>query len=135
MVSPGLSHTGGVRAKPTPPGVPVLITSPGCSSAKVVMYSIRSGTVNFRSLIGAFSSINPLRFHAADGGGYEFLTDRVLELDAINPQVAARLLTPLGRWRRFDKDRQAKMKAQLQRILDHEGLSKDSYEIARKSLG
>lgn len=88
-----------------------------------------------RSLIGAFSSINPLRFHAADGAGYEFLADRVLELDAINPQVAARLLTPLGRWRRFDKDRQVKMKAQLWRILDHDGLSKDSYEIARKSLG
>ena len=88
-----------------------------------------------RSLIGSFSSINPVRFHAADGAGYEFLADRVLELDKINHQVAARLLTPLGRWRRFDKNRQAKMRAQLQRILDHDGLSKDSYEIAEKSLG
>jgi aminopeptidase N len=88
-----------------------------------------------RSLIGTFSSVNPLRFHASDGSGYEFLADRVLELDAINPQVAARLLTPMGRWRRHDAGRQEKMKAQLQRILDHEGLSKDSFEIARKSLG
>jgi aminopeptidase N len=49
--------------------------------------------------------------------------------------VAARLLTPLGRWRRHDDGRQEKMKAQLQRILDHGALSKDSFEIARKSLG
>jgi aminopeptidase N len=88
-----------------------------------------------RALIGAFATANPLRFHAADGSGYEFLADRVLELDASNPQVAARLLTPIGRWRRHDKGRQEKMKAQLQRILDHDGLSKDSFEIARKSLG
>ena len=88
-----------------------------------------------RALIGTFTSANPLRFHAADGSGYEFLTDRVLELDATNPQVAARLLTPLGRWRRHDDGRQEKMKAQLQRILDHGALSKDSFEIARKSLG
>ena len=88
-----------------------------------------------RALISAFVSGNPLRFHAADGSGYEFLADRVLELDPINPQVAARLLTPMGRWRRHDEGRQEKMKAQLQRILNHEGLSKDSFEIARKSLG
>jgi aminopeptidase N len=88
-----------------------------------------------RALIGAFVSANPLRFHASDGSGYAFLADRVLELDAINPQVAARLLTPMGRWRRHDAGRQEKMKAQLQRILDHDGLSKDSFEIARKSLG
>lgn len=87
-----------------------------------------------RAVIGAFSAANPLRFHAADGSGYEFLADQVLELDAINPQVAARLLTPMGRWRRHDEARQTLMKAQLQRILDHEGLSKDSFEIARKSL-
>lgn len=88
-----------------------------------------------RSLIGVFTSINPLRFHAADGSGYAFLADRVLELDAMNPQVAARLLTPLGRWRRHDDARREKMKAQLRRILDHDGLSKDSLEIAGKSLG
>jgi aminopeptidase N len=88
-----------------------------------------------RALIGAFVSTNPLRFHAADGSGYEFLADRVLDLDATNPQVAARLLTPMGRWRRHEEGRQEKMKAQLQRILDHAGLSKDSFEIARKSLG
>ena len=87
-----------------------------------------------RALIGAFGSGNPVRFHAADGAGYAFLADRVLELDPLNPQVAARLLTPMGRWRRFDEARQEAMRKQLQRILDHDSLSRDAYEIAKKTL-
>ncbi len=88
-----------------------------------------------RALIGAFTSGNPLRYHAADGASYAFHADRTLELDPINPQVAARLLAPLGRWRRFDEGRQAKMKAALARILAAPNLSRDTYEIASKSLG
>jgi aminopeptidase N len=89
-----------------------------------------------RALIGAFCNANQVRFHAADGAGYEFLADRVLELDALNPQVAARLLGPLGPWRKFDAGRQQKMKGQLQRILESERtLSPDVFEIASKSLG
>lgn len=87
-----------------------------------------------RALIGAFTG-NQVRFHAADGAGFTFLADRVLELDKINPQVAARLLTPLGRWRRFDEGRQRAMKAELTRILAAQDLSRDVYEIASKSLG
>jgi aminopeptidase N len=87
-----------------------------------------------RALIGVFAAGNPLRFHAADGGGYRFLADQVLALNATNPQVAARLLPPLGRWRRFDDGRQAHMRAELERILATESLSKDVYEIASKSL-
>jgi aminopeptidase N len=86
------------------------------------------------ALVGAFANGNPLRFHAADGSGYEFLADRVLELDAINPQVGARLLAPLGRWRRYDEGRQGYMKSQLERILAKDGLSRDIYEITYKSL-
>jgi aminopeptidase N len=86
------------------------------------------------ALVGAFANGNPLRFHAADGSGYEFLADRVLELDAINPQVGARLLAPLGRWRRYDEGRQGYMKSQLERILAKDGLSRDIYEITSKSL-
>jgi aminopeptidase N len=88
-----------------------------------------------RALIGAFTSSNPLRYHAADGAGYSFHADRTLELDPINPQVAARLLAPLGRWRRFDEGRQMLMKAALERILKAPRLSRDTYEIATKSLG
>ncbi len=88
-----------------------------------------------RALIGAFAGANAVRFHAADGAGYNFLADRVLELDPVNPQVAARLLAPLGRWRRFDKARQRKIRVQLQRILGRAALSRDVYEIAKKTLG
>ena len=86
-----------------------------------------------RSLIGSFAA-NMLRYNAADGSGYAFHADRILELDPLNPQVAARLLAPLGRWRRFDAGRQAKMKAELERVLARPGLSRDVYEIASKSL-
>jgi len=88
-----------------------------------------------RALIGGFTAGNALRYHAADGSGYAFHAERTLELDAINPQVAARLLAPLGRWRRFDAGRQEKMQAALERILAAPKLSGDVYEIASKSLG
>ncbi len=87
-----------------------------------------------RSLVGAFCMGNPVRFHAADGAGYRFLADRVLELDPINPQIAARLLQAMVRWRRFDAGRQGLMCALLERILEVESLSKDVYEVASKSL-
>jgi aminopeptidase N len=87
-----------------------------------------------RALIGSFTAANPLRYHAADGAGYDFHATRTIELDAINPQVAARLLGPLGRWRRFDPARQAQMRAALERILAAPKLSRDVYEIASKSL-
>lgn len=87
-----------------------------------------------RSLIGRFCSGNALRFHAADGAGYGFLGDRVLELDALNPSIAARLVQTLSRWRRYDARRQVLMQEQLERIVSKDGLSKDVYEIASRSL-
>ncbi|MBK1702352.1 aminopeptidase N [Thiococcus pfennigii] len=88
-----------------------------------------------RSLVGVFCSLNPVRFHAADGAGYRFLGDRVLELDPLNPQIASRMLQALARWRRYDPARQALMRAQLERIVAVEELSKDVYEVASKTLG
>ena len=88
-----------------------------------------------RALISTFCAANPYRFHAPDGSGYRFLADRVLQLDPINPQVAARLTTQLGRWRRYGDDRAALMRAELSRILAVDGLSPDVFEIASKSLG
>ncbi len=87
-----------------------------------------------RALVGAFCSANVIHFHAADGEGYAFLADRVLELDAINPQMAARMLRIMSRWRRYDPSRQSLMKHQFQRIIEHAGISKDLFEIASKSL-
>jgi aminopeptidase N len=86
-----------------------------------------------RSLYGAFSA-NQWAFHHASGKGYELTGELILKLDAINPQTAARMVAPLGRWRRFDANRAAKMKMQLKRIVDHKGLSKDVMEQASKSL-
>ncbi len=87
-----------------------------------------------RALIGAFSMANPTGFHDKSGSGYDFLAGEVIKIDKINPQVAARLLSPLGQWRRFDEIRQDKMTAALKRILAQKDLSSDVFEIASKSL-
>jgi aminopeptidase N len=87
-----------------------------------------------RALVGAFVHGNPARFHASSGAGYRFLADRVLELDRLNPQVAARMVAALSRWRRFDTARQALMRGQLERIQAQPGLSRDVGEIVAKSL-
>ena len=87
-----------------------------------------------RSLIGAFCTGNLVRFHAADGAGYRFLADRVLELDPLNPQIAARLLKPMVRWRRFDGGRQALMRAELARVSAADALSRDVFEVVSKAL-
>ncbi|HEY1145480.1 MAG TPA: aminopeptidase N [Allosphingosinicella sp.] len=87
-----------------------------------------------RALVAAFSA-NQRAFHDPSGRGYAFLADMVLAVDKLNPQTAARLVPPLGRWRRFAADRAALMKAQLQRIVDTPGLSKDVFEQSSNSLG
>ncbi len=87
-----------------------------------------------RSVIVAFGMSNPLRFHDASGRGYALLAQQVMKLDAFNPQIAARLLTPLTRWRRQDEPRQALMTAQLKAILERPGCSKDVFEICTKAL-
>ncbi|MGC6400482.1 aminopeptidase N [Sphingomonas sp. FW199] len=86
-----------------------------------------------RSLVGAFG-VNQRAFHRADGSGYRFLADQLIALDRINPQTAAKLLPPLGRWRRFDAARGELMRAELSRILAQPGLSKDLFEQASKSV-
>jgi aminopeptidase N len=87
-----------------------------------------------RSVIGAFSQSNPVHYHAANGEGYQFLADQVIALNSLNPQVASRMINALTSWRRFDEQRQALMKAQLQRIMQTPDISPDVYEIASKSL-
>lgn len=88
-----------------------------------------------RALIGAFSHGNQIRFHHSSGEGYRFLADRIVEIDPLNPQVAARLLGAFTRWRKLDPARRTLIKAQLERILGCPNLSKDTYEIATKTLG
>jgi aminopeptidase N len=86
-----------------------------------------------RSLVGTFGG-NHWGFHSADGRGYRFLADMILAADKLNPQVAARLVPPFGRWRRLEPGRSAMMKVELERIAAAPGLSKDVYEQASKSL-
>jgi len=86
-----------------------------------------------RALVSAFAA-NQYAFHAADGRGYRFVADMILAADKLNPQSAARLVPPLGRWRRFEPRRSALMKAELERIVATPGLSKDVFEQASKSL-
>lgn len=86
-----------------------------------------------RSLYGAFAG-NQWAFHHKSGKGYRLVADCIIALDKLNPQTAARLVPPLGRWKRFDEGRAAQMRAELQRILNEPGLSKDVTEQASKSL-
>ncbi|WP_324707967.1 aminopeptidase N [Pseudomonas fragi] len=87
-----------------------------------------------RALVGAFAGQNLINFHAADGSGYRFLADLVIELNGFNPQIASRQLAPLTRWRKYDAARQALMKAELVRIRDSGELSSDVFEVVSKSL-
>jgi len=87
-----------------------------------------------RALIGVFAMLNPTGFHAADGSGYRFHADRVIELDPLNPQMAARMAAAFNRWKRYDEGRMAMMKTELQRISSVESLSGDVTEIVANAL-
>ncbi|WP_445000780.1 aminopeptidase N [Halomonas mongoliensis] len=86
-----------------------------------------------RALIGTFAGQNRVNFHRLDGAGYRLLADVVIELNRLNPEIAARLITPLTRWARFDEQRQALMKGELERIRAEE-LSPNVYEVVEKAL-
>ena len=85
-------------------------------------------------LYGAFAGQNPVSFHARDGSGYRFLAERVARIDRANPQIAARLLAPLTRWRRYDAGRRAAMKDALRGIESSDAISRDVYEVVTKTL-
>jgi aminopeptidase N len=87
-----------------------------------------------RSLLYAFAAGNPVGFHRADGMGYRFIADKVLELDTINPQVASRIVSSFNQWRRYEPSRSASMKAELERIASAPGISKDVSEIVQRAL-
>jgi aminopeptidase N len=88
----------------------------------------------FRALVGAFSQGNPVRFHDPSGAGYRFLADQILAVDGLNPSVAAKLVEPLGGWRRYRPELGALMREQLQRIVEAPNLSKNVLELASKAL-
>jgi aminopeptidase N len=87
-----------------------------------------------RALVGTFAQSNQLRFHDAGGTGYALLAQEVIAVDPLNPTTAARLVQPLGSWRRHDSARQTLMRRELERVLGAPGLSKNTYEMVSKSL-
>jgi aminopeptidase N len=87
-----------------------------------------------RSLIFSFCNNNPAQFHAADGSGYAFWAEQVIALNAINPQVAARLARSLERWRKYAPALQAQMRPALEHVARTKKLSKDVLEVVTKAL-
>ena len=87
-----------------------------------------------RSLLYAFAEGNPVGFHRADGEAYRFVADQILDLDAINPQVAARIVSSFNQWKRYEPGRSGLMKAELERIASRPGISKDVSEIVERAL-
>ena len=86
-----------------------------------------------RALVANFAVGNPARFHDPSGAGYRFLADRILETDAFNPTTAARLIDPLGGWRRYRPELAQRMRSELERIAQTQGLSRNVYELAEKA--
>ncbi len=87
-----------------------------------------------RALVSTFANFNPAQFHEASGAGYRFLADQILAVDGFNPMTAARLVEPLGGWRRYKPELGALMKKELARIAETPGLSKNVYELTSKAL-
>jgi aminopeptidase N len=86
-----------------------------------------------RALVTSFSTANPARFNTPEG--YRFLVDQILATDPFNPKTAARLVEPLGAWRRLTPDLADAMRGELQRLVGSPGLSKNVHELAAKALG
>jgi len=86
------------------------------------------------ALVRSFCGANPRHFHAADGSGYQLAADVIIELQAINPQVASRLARSFDRWRQFDTVRQGHARTALERIRACEGLAKDVAEVVGNAL-
>ena len=86
-----------------------------------------------RSLLGALIG-NPSAFHQADGAGYVFTVNKIVELDQINPQVSARMASAFLHWRKLLPAQAALMKAQIERMAELPNISKDLDEIVTISL-
>jgi aminopeptidase N len=86
------------------------------------------------ALIGAFAGSNPLNFNRPDGKGYDFVASKVLEIDAFNPQVAARLLGAFRSWKALESGRRKLARQTLQHVKKSHDLSRDTYEIVSKML-
>ncbi|NAW87724.1 aminopeptidase N [Photobacterium halotolerans] len=87
-----------------------------------------------RSLVASFCANNPVRFHAKDGSGYRFLTEILTALNTSNPQLASRLIEPFLKYRLYDEERQALMRAELEKLAGMDNLARDLFEKVEKAL-
>ncbi|WP_411288261.1 aminopeptidase N [Phenylobacterium sp.] len=87
-----------------------------------------------RALVSTFANFNPVRFHDPSGAGYRFLADQILAVDGFNPMTAAKLIDPLGGWRRYRSDLGELMRGQLQRIAAAPRLSRNVSELVGRAL-
>jgi len=111
--------------------------SDGLSQVKALMQHPKFSLNNpnkVRALIASFVTKNVLGFHNADGSGYQFLADIIIELNSINPQIAARLASQFNNWKSFKDLHKSQMQTQLQRIAQSPDLAKDIREIVEKAL-
>ncbi|MGH8502467.1 MAG: aminopeptidase N [Gammaproteobacteria bacterium] len=97
------------------------------------LFSIRNPN-RIRALIGSFAQRNPVNFHSSSGAGYRFLSEQVLRLDPLNPQMAARLVKSFSQWKKHEPRRRALQKAELESIAGRENVSRDVFEVVSKSL-
>ncbi|MEM7464134.1 MAG: aminopeptidase N [Pseudomonadota bacterium] len=116
-------------------------TAPGEKTLQVIRQLMQHASFSFsnpnrvRSLIGAFAMSNPTGFHAASGKGYALVSDVIEELDPINPQVAARLLTSFRSWKSLEEQRRKLAQTQLEKLAGRPNLSRDSADIIQRILG
>ncbi|SDD89837.1 alanyl aminopeptidase. Metallo peptidase. MEROPS family M01 [Paracidovorax valerianellae] len=87
-----------------------------------------------RSVIFSYCSANPGGFHRQDGAGYQFWADRVLELDTLNPQVAARLARALDRWKKLSDPYRSAARDAIARVAAKPDLSNDVREVVTRAL-
>ena len=101
--------------------------------ARQPLFSIKNPN-KVHALIGTFATGNPVNFNRPDGRGFEFVADRVLEIDAFNPQVAARLLAAFRSFKALEAVRRRAARKALQRIAKAKPLSRDALEIVARML-
>ena len=112
------------------PGPTALAVTKGLT--KHALFSMKNPN-KVRALLFSFTG-NPANFHRADGTGYDFIAGKVLELDRLNPQIAARLAGAYRNWRTMEPGRQALAHSALATILAQQPLSRDTTEIVSKIL-
>ncbi|WP_460481817.1 aminopeptidase N [Comamonas humi] len=87
-----------------------------------------------RSVIFSYCSGNPGGFHRADGEGYAFWAEKVMEIDGFNPQVAARLARALDRWKKLAEPYRTAAGNAIAKVAAKPKLSNDVREIVTQAL-